>query len=231
MQGDAGRDVLRGGQGHEGTDHTAELYPPVFVGGPGKDRLYGGTGNDELPTQGGCEPGSDRFYGGAGNDDLCFSRDRVPDVFHGGAGTDEIHYHWEEVRRGVVVSLDGVRNDGHGCPDACDNVDPSIENLDIDIPWTTVASDTIVGSDGPNVIRVYLEGEGETVVSGMGGDDRLLSGVFGNGRDSFSGGDGNDILRTFWGDDSLQGGPGDDGCHGGEGTDTALECEELSGVP
>ena len=64
----------------------------MLFGGPGKDRLYGGEGNDTL--DGG--PSADRMWGengnniylGQGGDDRMYARNSLADQVYGGAGTD-----------------------------------------------------------------------------------------------------------------------------------------------
>jgi hypothetical protein len=78
------------------------------------------------------------------------SERRSSDI-HGGGGEDRIGYG----RLGghtLAVSLDGVRNDGRGCPGACvpDNVYPTIE----DITASNDGRNTLVGSARANLIRI-----------------------------------------------------------------------------
>jgi Ca2+-binding RTX toxin-like protein len=174
------------------------------------------------------EPGLDRLHGGPGDDAFCdfdYATDDVSDIFHGGPGKDRINY--RDAGRPLTVSLDGVRNDGAGCPQKCgpDNVDPTIENVlgAYDVP------NTVVGSARSNVISVLtdLRPRNSTII-GMGGDDRLVTD---EGNDSVSGGGGNDRLSSGAGDDSLNGGPGEDRCRGDSGVDNALDCELSFGIP
>jgi Ca2+-binding RTX toxin-like protein len=103
---------------------------------------------------------------------------------------------------------------------------------------------TIVGTAGPDKL---VGTAGDDVIWGLGGNDKLigqggndvLCGGGGNdelngnsGNDRLLGGSGNDVLRGDIGNDSLDGGPGTaDACHGDKGTDTALNCEKVTGIP
>lgn len=88
---------------------------------------------------------------------------------------------------------------------------------------------TIVGTDGPDVLRgtsgpdVIAALDGPNVVDGMGGDDTIC------------GGDGSDVLRGGTGDDTLIGGSGRDVASGGQGTDACsaeiVRCERIKSVP
>ncbi|MER5226436.1 calcium-binding protein [Streptomyces flaveus] len=59
--------------------------PGTYIGGPGNDNLYGGTGNDTLRG----DVGRDNLYGGRGNDTL-LGRDGIErnDYLDGGEGSD-----------------------------------------------------------------------------------------------------------------------------------------------
>jgi Ca2+-binding RTX toxin-like protein len=91
-------------------------------------------------------------------------------------------------------------------------------------PPTSCAGDqpTIIGTDGPDVIRGT---DGRDVIVGLGGNDKIigLSGkdsiCGGPGKDSIIGGSGSDKLLGATGNDKLVGGPGADKLIGGPGTD------------
>lgn len=104
----------------------------------------------------------------------------------------------------------------------------------VDRCW--VSSLTIVGTDGPDLIRGT---PGDDVIHGLTGNDRIwgLGGrdtiCGGGGHDVIFGGEGNDFLLGGYGDDLLYGqgsvefgdrlfgGAGDDLLHGGKGVDYA----------
>jgi hypothetical protein len=76
---DAGADLMRGGDGHDGAG-----------GGPGNDRLFGADGRDRLYGEGGSDflhggASRDWLHGGTGNDRLN-SRDGLPDYMTCGKG-------------------------------------------------------------------------------------------------------------------------------------------------
>jgi Ca2+-binding RTX toxin-like protein len=82
LEGGKGRDKLYGGPGDD------ELY-----GGKGRDKLYGGSGDDELYGGKGRDklyggPGDDELYGGRGNDKLYGGKG--DDTLRGGQGGDVI---------------------------------------------------------------------------------------------------------------------------------------------
>ena len=77
--------VLTGGKGNDNLAIDAAVaLPAVLAGGPGRDVLTGGGGDDIL--DGG--PGNDRLLGGAGDDLLDGGAGR--DVLDGGAGNDSL---------------------------------------------------------------------------------------------------------------------------------------------
>lgn len=199
-------------------------------GGPGDDRITtvdrvaGGRGDDVIRNASEVTAGSgdDRIYGnivfdGPGRDIVHGNivmpeDDREPDVLIGKGGStvayDRVSEHIRDAEdrdfsQGVSVSLDGVANDGLGCPSRCegDNVRSFEEVLGADGP------DALTGDDERNVFKA---GGGPDTLAGLGGDDRLD-------------GDG--------GDDTLDGGPGRDQCHGAKGTDTAKSCATQTDVP
>lgn len=81
---------------------------------------------------------------------------------------------------------------------------------------------TIVGTDGPDVIRGTARAD---VIVGNGGDDRILAGggndiICGNaGADYVQGGDGADLIIGGYGNDRLIGSNGNDDIRGGIGDD------------
>jgi len=80
----------------------------------------------------------------------------------------------------------------------------------------TNKSDTITGTDGPDVI---CAGNGGDTIEAMGGDDVVYGG---NAKDSINGGPGDDELYGENGADELIGGPGDDLLDGGNGPDRCV---------
>ena len=99
---------------------------------------------------------------------------------------------------------------------------------------STVANDTITGTDGPDQIvaaggsatvhggggdDVISASAGHNVLYGDAGNDTLSAGIYG---DMLYGGDGNDTLYGSAGDDTLSGGSGGNYLYGGGGNDTYI---------
>jgi Ca2+-binding RTX toxin-like protein len=185
-------DIVIGGSGNDSMLADTSLGVRVFYGNAGNDTLTGGPGADRLV--GG--PGNDLISGLGGNDTLISGRGS--DTMFGGSGIDLASFYYET--NPLVVSLDGVANDGIRKTERA-NVMPDIENLE-----GGQAKDTLIGSNGPNLI---LGGAGNDLILGLNHKDTLKGGV---GSDTLNGGAHNDILR---------GGPGPDRFIGGHGFDTA----------
>lgn len=186
LNGDDGNDTLTGGPG----DDT--LLPgignDISNSGEGDDNIAGGDGTDVEHAG----PGDDRV-GGLGAVD-------GPDDVSGGPGRDFLDL--RDRINGISVTLDGVANDGEGCPGpACegDNYAPDFENVALGL-----GNDTLVGTDGPEQLA---GGEGNDVVSGLGGSDQVSGD---SGDDSVSGGEGADFVAGSLGADTLSGDGGDD---------------------
>jgi Ca2+-binding RTX toxin-like protein len=220
LHGEAGDDTLSGGD--YGTYLFGEDGHDTMSGGSGNDYLSDGVGDDVV--DGGA--GMDSYWGDLGNDfvDLGPGDDWFngvdytgADTFIGGDGEDWIDY--RRVRP-ITVDLDGVADDGEGCPGPdCegDNAGADIENLS-----GGAADDDLTGNDLANVIS----GEtGDDTIRGLGGDDDLLgdwasgSSPFGSGDDKIDGGEGNDWVFGDFGADTLTGGGGTDLLQGAAGND------------
>jgi RTX calcium-binding nonapeptide repeat (4 copies) len=80
----AGFEVNADGGDDKVTVSRGVMIPVTVRGGPGRDTLVGGSGDDKLI--GG--PGADRLIGGPGNDDLIGGPDS--DVLVGGSGNDTL---------------------------------------------------------------------------------------------------------------------------------------------
>jgi len=210
-------DVVKGDEGNDEVD-----------GGSGADAMFGGTGGDTLtgdegadrldnptPAEATNDPsttdGSDTISGGPGDDQLGGGSEGGPmqaDSLRGDAGRDTVDY--SSRVSPIVVSLDGSANDG--ASGEGDNVQPDIEDI-----VATSSGDTLIGSDGVNL----LDGRGGAdVILGLGGDDTLQGGVNEPSGDTLAGGAGNDTMYGESGDDALKGGEGADTAYGGGGGDT-----------
>lgn len=186
-----GHDVFTGGSGH---DHiTVGDGPDWATGGPGNDRFYDTGGSDPSKLWGG--PGTDTYTDwDSGEADITF--------FDGGSGFDQVAYHNIIDTYDVVVSLDGVANDGVGAE--YDNIHKSVEGIGTDETYNASGqfrgNDIMIGSEGPN----RLHGR--------------------NGNDELHGGGGNDIIEGGMGEDTAYCGDGYDITYGVEGNDGS--CEE-----
>jgi Ca2+-binding RTX toxin-like protein len=179
---------------------------------------------------------------GAGDDRVCGSASTVV----GGNGRDMIEVHGDDLvasgERGndtlivkgpsIVVSgeggndlldLKGATKTGDGGP-GDDVIDDSGGR-----------SDQMSGGAGNDVIISTRGGRADNpfdddLLDGGDGDDRIQAG---DGGATIAGGPGADTLRGGDGPDSLDGGPGTDVdvCRGGRGPDTAVGCEQVTGVP
>jgi Ca2+-binding RTX toxin-like protein len=244
--GNDGPNVLGGGIDYEGGADT-------IYGAGGNDHLDGGQGWNDLLDGGPGDDvidegmiGGDTLLGGAGDDLLVRADDSSkPSTLRGGEGIDTVKY--QSGYGGVIVTLDGIANDGP-IAHPQDDVGGDIEN--IIGGW---GADTLVGNAGPNIID---GGEGADSIQGGGGfdfvdysartrnvtvtldgladdGDRLSSveGVIGgSGNDTLVGNGEANVLRGGGGDDAIDGGAGDDVIDGGAGRDTVDYAARTVGV-
>lgn len=184
VTGGPGRDILYGGVGGDFL-FGADEFPIVgdaddqLSGQEGNDTLRGGDGRDELSGQ----DGNDTLHGGDGN--LSDDADRLS----GGPGTDKVTY-LSSGRPAVMVTIDGLANDGYG---EHDNV-----SLDIEVAEGTLYDDELIGSLGANWL---IGSAGDDILSGSAGSDRL-DGEAGNDRiDAIDGPRYVDKVNGGWGVD------------------------------
>jgi hypothetical protein len=165
--------------------------PDLLTGTPAAESIYGRAGNDTINGAG----GDDELDGGPGSD-----------VLNGGDGSDSIAYTGSA---GIVVSLDGVANDG--AAGEGDNVGNDVED--------------IFGADGPD----KLGGSGAAnTIDGGAGEDRITGGA---GKDAIFGGDGDDVIEARDGQvDRIDCGPGDDVATI-DRNDVITRCEKLLRPP
>ena len=181
LYGEAGDDTLNGGEGHDTLD-----------GGAGKDTLDGGEGQDDLD-------------GGAGDDTLTKGHFGEGDTIDGGAGIDTL-----ECENGAVDTLNGLitadtgayfhvsLTDGETALETLANLMAGdFELLDtlegIENITGCVASNHLVGNDGPNVLKGGAATNDK--IKGMGGDDTIDPGGTTPEREELlDGGAGNDTL-------------------------------------
>jgi hypothetical protein len=181
-----------------------------FEGREGADTLIGGPQSDKELSGG---PGRDRVSGGAG-DDVLLGEDTgiddrdVParDELDGGEGRDLVSYS----RRELVVAIDLAAGSAGTAREG--DVLRAIENA-----RGGRGHDRLAGDEGPNRL---LGDDGADTLSGRGGDDFLSLDNAWRGRiERASGGAGDDELRGRYGG-LLIGGPGDDLLRGGGLTST-----------
>jgi Ca2+-binding RTX toxin-like protein len=155
----------------------------------GNDQLRA-TGTNTLQSHPSSRPisfndglGADTVVGGAGNDFFSTGPFGQGDSYTGGDGIDQLDMHGRTA--GLSITLNGVADDGEGCPGAgCenDNVSPDVEGID-----GGSGPDTIVGGPGNEVM---VPGAGaNTLFGGPGADTFLASG---SGPDLVHGGSGID---------------------------------------
>ena len=190
----------------------------VIAGGPGREFINPGGGNDVVRAGGGPDSAAGTEADGA-------------DSFQGGGGID---FYFSETDFSMRIDLDGVADDGAGCPGpGCegDNIMADVEGV-----GTGDGTDVLVGNGGSN--SLFPGGGNDTVVGGGGPDD-----VGGNdGNDDVRGGAGPDLVSGDDGVDRLDGGAGDDSLFssgfqvdrdvviGGKGNDLADFSDATAGV-
>ena len=184
------------------------------VGGLGNDVIVGSSSDNVLVGVGGegegATGGHDTLRGGAGKDTLRkglrHSIASPGDIFEGGSGVDSVFSAYTLTSAPLVITLDGVANDG--IAGEADNI-----KSDIEIIYGAQGNDTITGTVG-NEQLVGMSGN--DTLTGGDGKDTLVGG---NDDDTLIGGDGNDKLNGASGDDTLYGNAGTDAFVGGDGND------------
>jgi Ca2+-binding RTX toxin-like protein len=149
--------------------------------------------------------GSANDLRGGGGDDV-LRGGGAADVLAGGAGVDTASY--EERGGGVVVTLDGVANDGAAGEN--DRV-----GADVEAAAGGAGADALTGNDGPNALR------------GGGGADTLTGA---GGVDSYAAGAGDDAVRAVDGNaEPVDCGAGSDSAEV-DAADAATGCEAVHRV-
>ncbi len=181
-----GNDILRGEDGNDRLDAGPDS--DELDGGNGRDDLEGGTGRDTL--RGG--EGDDTLDGGGGDtfhwdDPPTFPATRdgqFPDKLDGGPGSDTLNggdgdfdtVTYDGRQAPVLISLDGLRNDG--------------ERGERDLIGTDV--EELVGGEGDDTVRGSANGN---FLAGGAGDDLIDAG--GGFHDVAHGNKGNDTIITL----------------------------------
>ncbi|MDQ3879350.1 MAG: hypothetical protein M3290_13535, partial [Actinomycetota bacterium] len=161
-------------------------------GSDAAETLAGGDDNDTILAAG----GDDELRGESGDDEL-----------DGGDGSDTVGF--RDAFHKLVVNLAGRASTGEG-NDAL---------LDIENVYGGYRKDFIIGDDGPN--RIFGGISGEDTLRGLGGDDKLVGGLYTLDRSGHP---------VYVEDDVLIGGPGDDVLDGAFGSDTADFASSTAGV-
>ena len=197
LGGTAGDDSFPGTPGND-----------TFDGGAGSDTIFGAGGDDVLRS--GTSSGSlDRLFGGEGSDTL-YGGGNI-DLLFGGNGNDTIY---NDGSNTIGELFDGGAGD--------DVMILQLSNLEGAYLVDTGPDDA---SDGNDFVRVM--GRYNDVRAQLGnGDDTYIGGTDpeqaqdGANRDDVIGGEGSDIISTWYGDDTLDAGAGADAMWGGNGGDT-----------
>ena len=203
--------VLRLGDGDDHAVNSTALTGK-FIGGPGSDRLTGGSVGDAFFG----DVGADTVNGGGGDDlfdeaQTTADTDALDaDTYIGGAGIDSVTY--ARGTTAVAVDLDGVADDGR--PGEGDNVGADVETV-----RGGPGNDTLVGDADGNTID---GNDGVDLLKGGDGGDLLRGGA---GGDSIDGEAGNDTLKGDSGFDLLVGGSGTDDCDVGFDGGSETGCE------
>ncbi len=215
MSGFAGKDLLRGGHGDDSL--SGGLDDDILIGNSGNDVLYGNEGDDRIRGRSGDDfaaggEGNDIIFGGGGNDtlagadgddfidggggrdiiagDLSDEKNRA-DVVDGGAGRDTLTY--ARCSSGVFADLDyGSDVLGNVDAGAIDVNDTLIINIE-DVTGSAL-TDYLAGDEVGNGLTGL---DGDDMIYGRGGHDRLTGG---KGADSFlyaAASEGGDVIRDY----------------------------------
>lgn len=205
IEGTDDRDEIRGGEGNDalrgngGDDRIfGEEGDDRLEGGDGRDYLSGGTGNDVV-------------RGGTGDDTLIYVGGN--DILDGQAGSNTLIIDFAQDAAGNVIL------DLNNRVLVSDLGNAQVYNITRLLVTTGDGDDTIIGSDrivGPVSNDVIDAGDGNNRIEGLGGSDRLTSGI---GDDYIDGGDHNDTIDAGDGNNTVLGGDGSDRITTGIGND------------
>jgi hypothetical protein len=238
ITGRAGDDTLRGGIA-PGTD--------VLSGGDGNDRIFGGTGTNEIrggngddlifssdqPDQVWGDNGNDLIYPGhganvvfGGNGDDLINTGRGNDTISGGNGNDRIYAVGGDDRIDGGAGDDAlIGGDGNDIinGEAGNDLVRGLNGNDIITGGDSTTRNRLYGDNGNdritggNQVDFVDAGEGVDTINTNAGNDIVLAG---GGDDIINGGDGNDFVFGGDGDDNFVGGNGNDEFWGQRGNDT-----------
>ena len=210
--------------GDPGNDTIVAEARASIYGGLGEDLIQGTVegnlifGNEGVDTLLGGSQRRDSLYGGKGNDAIGFfiagggNNLSLPGgVAIGFAGNEGSNYLRGDLGDDLIVGIN-QRDSLFGGKDK-DTLrgvaSSSYLSGDLDDDILVITNTTQTSPFASSVITVGIE---RTTLIGGGGNDSLYGpiGNFGEGRNFFDGGDGNDTLRVFATQDTAQGGAGDD---------------------
>ena len=236
IRGDSGQDLIFGGSGTGGADPSGN---DSIRGGEGDDTVFGGDGNDDIRGENGQDNiraggGDDVVRGGNGDDVL--NGQNGEDSIRGDNGNDTL---WGEAG---ADNMRGGNGDDRIYGQAGDDIMYGQNGNDTIYggfpanPTTNTGNDVIRGGSGDDVA---YGGDGNDDIRGDSNNDILDGGddidtiAGGSGDDNLFGGNGDDNLSGNGGNDNLDGGDHvtSDTCNGNGGTDTAINCEVVTGTP
>ncbi|SFE41745.1 calcium-binding protein [Roseivivax sediminis] len=170
----------------------------TILGGDASERLLGRAGDDSIAGRGGDddlrgEAGNDTILGGAGNDTI--EDGAGDDSVNGGAGDDVI-----EAGTGADTFAGGAGRDElrYTLPDA--EAGDFVVVADLAAGTGGLQGDPAEADDLSGIEDVTFVGAVSAVLTGNGGDNRLVSG---SGADTLTGGGGRDVLIGGAGDDLI----------------------------
>jgi RTX calcium-binding nonapeptide repeat (4 copies) len=194
---DANSARLLGGRGDDHIVGPVESLGTTFVGGPGDDRMEGGSGWDVF-QEGAKRNGADTFIGGSSADPRPFAAEDTVDYSHR--------------RHALSVTMDGRRNDGEK-----GELDRIASDMELVLAGT--GDDRMIGNGRVNE---FDGGAGHDVLRGGSGDDYLVGDQYALRSPNGQG----DVLVGGPGADRLDGGRGDDRLNGGAGPDSLISGSE-----
>ncbi len=203
VDGGPGDDRLSGGSTSMPVTFTGGDGNDSLTGGPGADTLDGGAGNDDVDGAG----GPDTVLGGAGDDILHGDHfeNPAPDVIDGGPGTDVLQDDYAS--RFTDQHPDVSITLGTGADDGRPGEGDDLRNVEQVI---VSGGGQLIGTDGPELLKAPSTSVDPVTLDGKGGNDTLDGG---GGDDTITGGPGDDAINAGYGNDTIVGGPGRDVIH------------------
>ncbi len=225
MMGTAGNDTLIGG---EDADEIFGLAGNDLIeGNGGSDSLFGGEGNDTLISGAGA---ADVLDGGANDDLIEVSTLNNSATVNGGGGFDTL-----QVQDGAALFFTLIEDpdaqglifsNGNGSNVTAFDIEILlIGSRELDVVYGTTGADLLAAVD--NTDAYIVAGQGNDTVSGGDGDDIIIGArtFFGGANPLFNsaklinGGAGDDTILVGEDNDTVHGGDGDDNIQAGDGED------------